>query len=55
MIHVIRDNFCKLCIKSYVVTPHLNRSDEGSQHMVSVRNEKKHAQLSSNTPSYLKF
>ena len=22
---IIRDNFCKLCIKTYVVTPHLNR------------------------------
>ena len=21
---VIRDNFCKFCIKTYVVTPHLN-------------------------------
>ena len=22
---IIRDNFCKFCIKPYVVTPHLNR------------------------------
>ena len=37
----------------YVVTPHLNRSDEGSQHMVSSRNEKNYPKLSSNSLSYL--
>ena len=25
---IIRDNFCKSCIKTYVVTPHLNRLNE---------------------------
>ena len=25
------DNFCKFCIKTYVVTPHLNRLDEIAQ------------------------
>ena len=25
---IIRDNFCQFYIKSYVVTPHLNRLDE---------------------------
>ena len=25
---IIRDNFCQFCIKSYVVTSHLNRLDE---------------------------
>ena len=28
---IIRDNFCSFCIKSYVVTPHLNRLDETVQ------------------------
>ena len=37
---IIRDNFCKFCIKIYVVTLHLNRPDEVSQHMVSMRNKK---------------
>ena len=58
---IIRDNFCYFCIKTYVVTPHLNclivviphrdSSDEGSQHMVSLTNKKIIPQLSSNTPS----
>ena len=28
---IIRDNFCTFCIKTYVVTPHLNRLDETVQ------------------------
>ena len=28
---IIRDNFCKFCIKTFVVTPHLNRLDETVQ------------------------
>ena len=28
---IIRDNFCEFCIKTYVVTPHLNRLDETIQ------------------------
>ena len=28
---IIRDNFCLFCIKTYVVTPHLNRLDERVQ------------------------
>ena len=42
MIHVIRDNFYSICKKLYVVTPDLNcldGSDEGSQHMVLMRNK----------------
>ena len=27
----IRDNFCDVCIKTYVVTPHLNRLDKTVQ------------------------
>ena len=44
---IIKDNFCYFCIKTYVVTPHLKRLnethglDEGSQHMVLMRNKKK--------------
>ena len=30
---IIRDNFCLFCIKTYVVTPHLNRLDETVQMM----------------------
>ena len=28
---IIRDNFCLFCIKTYVVTPHLNRLDKTVQ------------------------
>ena len=28
---IIRDNFCKFCSKTYVVTPHLNRLNETVQ------------------------
>ena len=28
---IIRDSFCKFCIKTYVVTPHLNRPNEAVQ------------------------
>ena len=28
---IIRDNFCQFCIKTYVVTPQLNRLDETVQ------------------------
>ena len=42
---IIRDNFSKFCIKTYVVTPHLNCLDEGSQHMVSLRNKKNYHQM----------
>ena len=28
---IIRDNFCKFCIKTYVVSPHLSRLDETVQ------------------------
>ena len=41
---IIKDNFCYFYIKTYVVTSaELSRrdgSDEGSQHMVSMRNKK---------------
>ena len=44
MIDVIRDYFSYFLLKPYVVTPHLNclvdSSDEGSQHMVSIRNKR---------------
>ena len=56
---IIRDNFCYICMKIYIVTPHLNASNEGSQYMVSVRNKKTYLsiipQLSSNAPSYLEL
>ena len=47
---LVRDNFCKFCIKPYDVTPHLNRLVEtvqmrGSQHMVSMRNEKNYPSI----------
>ena len=32
---IIRDNFCKFCIKTYIVTPHLNRLDERVQKRVT--------------------
>ena len=42
---IIRDNFCEFCIKTYVVTPHLNLLDETVQmrglHYVSMRNKEK--------------
>ena len=60
---IIRDNFCLFCTKFYVVTPHLNRlyetvqirghrdgSDEGSQHMISMRNKKNFLSVIINTP-----
>ena len=50
---MIKDNFSQFCIKTYFVTPgsqhrflcriekiHQDGSDEGSQHMVSMRNKK---------------
>ena len=57
---IIRDNFCEFCIETFAVTPHLNcliccdpsseqsrrdGSDEGSQHTVSMRNEKNYHQI----------
>ena len=41
---IIRDNVCKFCIKTDIVTHHLKRLDEtfqmrGSQHMVLMRNK----------------
>ena len=54
---IIRDNFCLFWLRTYVVTlVRLSRwdgSDEGSQHMVLLRNKKNCLELSSNTPSYL--
>ena len=56
---IIRGNFCKFCIKTYVVTPSSEPSPreglhKGSQHMALKRNKKKFIpQLSSNTPSYM--
>ena len=46
-----------ISLQPYVVTPRLNLliengSDEGSQHMVLCRNNKKYPLLSSNTPYY---
>ena len=41
---IIRDNFCKFCIKTYVVTPHLNRLDETVQmrgHTIWFRRERR--------------
>ena len=32
---IIRDNFCQFCIKTYVVTSHLNRLDETVQRGVT--------------------
>ena len=32
---IIRDNFCLFCIKTYVVTPHLNCLDETVQMRVT--------------------
>ena len=53
---IIRDNFCLFCIKTYVVTPHLNRLDETVQmrdyNMVSMRIKKNYHQ---NTSSYLQL
>ena len=51
---IIRDNFCYFFLKTYVVTPHLNRLDETVQmrghnirfHLV----KKNYPELSSNTP-----
>ena len=41
---IISDNFCQLCVKNIYCEPHLNRlangSNEGSQHVVSMRIEK---------------
>ena len=48
---IIRDNICKLCFKTYVVTIHLNglnemvQMSEGSQHMVLMRNKKNYHQI----------
>ena len=45
---IIRDNFLLIPYKQYAVTPHLNRqdgSDEGSQHMVLMRNKKNYHQI----------
>ena len=28
---IIRDKFCKFCIETYIVSPHLNRLDETVQ------------------------
>ena len=57
---IIRDNFCLFCIKTYVVTPHLNRLDKTVQmrgHNIWFQREirKIIPQLSSNTPSYLEL
>ena len=51
---IIIDKFCLFCIKTDVVTSHLNClaetvqmnvSDEGSQHMVTMRNKKNYHQV----------
>ena len=51
---IIRDNFCQFCIKTYVVTSHLNRLDKTVQmrgHSIWFKEKKKIIpQLSSNTP-----
>ena len=50
---IMRDNFCEFCINKMLdPSSELSRFDEGSQHMVSMRNKKNYPQLSSNTPSY---
>ena len=57
---VIRDNFCKFWKKNIFCDPssepsRWDGSDEGSQHMVSLRNKKNNPELSSNTLSYLEL
>ena len=52
---IITDNFCQFCIKTYVVTHHLNSLDETVQiscHNIWFQRERKKiiSQLSSNTP-----
>ena len=47
---ISRDNFCKFCIKTLVVTPHFNRlikmvQMRSSHHMVSMRNKKNYHQM----------
>ena len=37
---IVRDKFCKFCIKTYFVTPRRDGLVEGSQHVVSIRNKK---------------
>ena len=51
---IIKDNFCQFCIKTYVVTPHLNRLNETVHmrgHNIWIQREirKIIPQLSSNT------
>ena len=41
---IIRDNFCHFFTKTYVVTPH-HGSDEGSQHIFSIRNKKNYPSI----------
>ena len=58
-LEIIMDNFCLFCIKTYVVTPHLNRLVETVQmrgHNICflMRNKKKYYHLST-TPSYLEL
>ena len=48
---IIQDNFSYFSMKPYVVTPHLNGSDEQSQHMFLTRINKNYPQISPNTPS----
>ena len=57
---IIRDDFCSFWLKTFVVTPHLNRlvdkrlkTFEGSQQMFLTRINKNYTRLSPNTPSYL--
>ena len=47
---IIRNNYCQFCTKTYVVTllsepSRCDGSDEGSQHMVSMRNKKSNPQI----------
>ena len=57
---IIQDNFCQFCIKNVCCDlssepSHRDGSDEGPQHIVSMKISKFIPQLSSNTPSYLKL
>ena len=56
---IIRDNFCQLCIKTSVVSPHLNRLNETVQmrghNMVSERNKKNNCSIIVKYFSYLEL
>ena len=53
---IILDNFCSFCIFKSICCDPSSGSDEGSQHMASMRNKKNYnPQLLSNTPSYIEL